>query len=197
MPGDKANRARAPRRATKAHSVETLAKLCFAGLVLVTGSILAACESSSSSSGENGSFEAGPGFDAPRGELEASAAADASTPSLEGVWEGPQNGATVELLNAGGCTLIRNVINGTVCDECAGTYVVSSATTASTVVKCQPIAACSVSPPHTNKGTFTRGDGGALTYFYDYGFGTATLVVEPTQRAPGDVCRLIDAGASD
>jgi hypothetical protein len=65
------------------------------------------------------------------------------------------------------------------------------------VVKCVPLAACSVSPPHTNTGTFTQVAGGGLTYVYDYGGGSATVDVQPTQRAPGDVCRITDAGAGD
>jgi len=177
-------------------------KLRFAALVLVTGSILAACESSSSSNGNGlGSFDAGGGFDAAR--ADAVTPADGSLPDstaaapFEGVWQGMQNGAIVEVANAAGCTRITGSVNGTVCDECVGTYVVGDAGTAAVVARCQPLAACSVSPPHTNTGTFTQVAGGALTYFYDYGGGTASVDVQPTQRAPGDVCRIIDAGAGD
>lgn len=174
-------------------------KRLFAVLILVTGSALAACESSSSSGRENGTLEAGAGFDASRGDSavpQDGAGPDSATaPPFEGVWEGLQSGATVEVSNAGGCSRITSSVNGTVCDECVGTYAGGDAGAASVVVKCQPLGACSVSPPHTNTGTFTQVAGGALRYFYDYGGGTATLDVQPTQRAPGDVCRIIDAGA--
>ena len=62
------------------------------------------------------------------------------------------------------------------------------------VANCKPLGACSISPPHTNTGTFTRSDAGALTFFYDYGGGSTSVDLQATATAPGDVCPIVDAG---
>ena len=176
-----------------------LSKVRFAVLVtsIATGSFVAACESSSNS--ESTTIDAGSGFDA--GFADSSNPFDAAvvdssptTPPFEGVWQGTQGPATVEVSNADGCSRITGSVDGTICDECLGTYTVGDAGVARAVVTCKPLGPCSISPAHTNTGTFTKGDGGALTYLYDYGGGTATVVVEPTPRAPGNVCQIVDAG---
>jgi hypothetical protein len=190
-------------------SLEALSR-CFAGLALVTAATLAACESSSSNAptatfGSDASFgdSATPG-DAERADAAtaADAAADSARDSaagdpFEGVWVGIQSGATIEISNAAGCTVLRGSVGGTLCDECVGTYVAGDGGVASTVAKCLPVGACSVSPAHTNTGTYTPVDGGALSYFYDYGFGTASVDVQRTASPPGDVCRIVDAGGGD
>lgn len=180
----------------------TLTK-CFAGVALVTGTILAACESSSNNAGPNSvvSPDASFGVDssaadsATRGDGASEAAPDGAIGDLfEGVWVGLQGAATVEISNAAGCTVMKDTVNGVLCDECVGLYGAEDAGAVSVVANCKPLAACSVSPPHTNTGTFTRGDGGALTFFYDYGFGSTSVDFQPTQTAPGDVCPVVDAG---
>jgi hypothetical protein len=185
----------------------TLTK-CLAGIALVTGTILAACESSSDNAGTSGGIRPDASFGSDTGGSGDSSLGDSATPEdaardaapgepFSGVWRGLQAGATIEISNAAGCTLMKGSVNGVVCDECVGTYVVGDAGAAAVVATCQPLAACSVSPPHTNTGTFTHGDGGSLIFFYDYGGGTASVEAQPTAVAPGDVCRIVDAGGGD
>jgi hypothetical protein len=185
----------------------TLTK-CLAGVAVVTGAILAACESSSAinapsaPSGPDASFDSGSPGDSSPATPDSAALEDASQDAapadpFAGVWLGLQGGETIEISNAAGCTVMKGTVNSVVCDECVGTYVPGDAGAASVVANCKPLAACSVSPPHTNTGTFTRGDGGALTFFYDYGGGTASVEVQPTPGTAGDVCRIVDAGGGD
>lgn len=116
---------------------------------------------------------------------------------FEGVWVGSQLGASVEISTAAGCARFLGSVDGSVCDECQGTYALGDAGTAHVVAKCAPRGACSVSPPHTNTGTFSLLDGGALSFVYDFGGGTSSVEAQPTPRTPGDVCGAADAGLRD
>jgi hypothetical protein len=182
----------------------TLTK-CLAGVALVTGTILAACESSSGNQpnaafGPDASFgdsggardSSSPVDSATRADASNDASPEAGGDPFSGVWQGMQLGATVEISNAAGCTLMKGSVNGVLCDECIGTYA-ADAGVASVVANCKPLGACSLSPPHTNTGTFTPIDGG-LTFLYDYGGGSTSVDVQTTQGAPGDVCKIVDAG---
>ena len=163
------------------------------GLLVAIGSAVAACASSSDPSG-GGTFDAGSGggFDGASADSGSHADAAAAGP-FEGVWQGTQSGATIEIANAAGCSVITTSVGGTVCDECVGTYGADDAGVASATVMCTPQAACSVSPAHTSAGTFTR-SGTTLTFFYDFGGGTATVEAQLTQETPPDVCKVVDAG---
>ncbi len=178
----------------------TLAK-SLAGVALVTGTILAACEASSGNQPTaaltpDASFgdSASPGDSSSPVDsaTHADASQEASGDPFSGVWQGTQLGATVEISNAAGCTLMKGSVNGVLCDECVGTYA-ADAGVASVVANCKPVGGCSISPPHTNTGTFTPIDGG-LTFLYDYGGGSTSVDVQTTQGAPGDVCKIVDAG---
>jgi hypothetical protein len=181
--------------------VEMLARTGLAFVALVTGPLVAACVSSSSnvgpaagSEGDAALADSGARGDAPR--TDAAPGADGGDP-FEGVWQGGQLGATVEVANAAGCALFKSTVDGAVCDECTGHYVAGDGGTASVVARCVPRGACSVSPPHTDTGIFAITDGGALSFVYDYGGGTASFEGRRTQRSGGDVCDLVDAGAAD
>ena len=185
-------------------------RMRFVGVALVAGTISAACVSSSPNNvGPDGGSAADaslPDTASPDSGAVGDSSPDTSLPDtsfpdaaaadpFEGVWAGVQLGATIEISNAAGCSLFRGLVNGVVCDECVGTYATDGGPAAVSAT-CKPLAACSVSPPHTNTGTFTRVDGG-LSYFYNFGGGTTTVDVQATARAPGDVCRIVDAGGGD
>ena len=186
----------------------TLSRIGLAAVALVAGPLVAACVSSSSNVGPaaGSQGDAAPADSGARGDASLADSAvpgDGSAPGsdagdpFEGVWEGVQIGATVEISNAAGCAFFKSTVGNTVCDECVGNYVVRDGGAASVVAKCVPRAACSVSPPHTDTGTFTITDGGALSFVYDYGGGTTSVEAQRTLRAPGDVCGLVDAGGHD
>jgi hypothetical protein len=188
-------------RPTMGARAEALARTCLALVALLAGPLVCACVSSSSNVGPaaGSDRDAAVADSGPRGDAslaDAAPGSDGGDP-FEGVWEGVQLGATVEIANAAGCALFKSTVGGTVCDECTGNYVAGDGGSASVVAKCVQRGACSVSPPHTDTGTFTLTDGGALSFVYDYGGGTASFEGQRTQRSAGDVCDLVDAGAGD
>jgi hypothetical protein len=211
-PSNRANRA----SWTGRHA--TLSAARFAGVALVAGAMAAACVSSSSNdnAGPDAGIHADASFPDSGGNGDASPVdangfgeasppdsavpGDAAPPDsavadpFQGVWQGLQTGATVEISNAAGCSIFKDSVGGVTCDECVGNYVAGDAGSAAVVVKCRPLGACSVSPVHTDTGTFTFVDGGALLFAYDFGGGASSVETQLTPRAPGDVCGIIDAG---
>ena len=187
---------------------ERLSRIGFAIVALVAGPLVAACVSSSSNVGPGAGNEGDAALadTGSRGDASLADSAvdeDGSAPAsdggdpFEGVWQGVQLGATVEVSNAAGCAFLKSTVGNAVCDECVGRYVAGDGGSASVVAKCQPRGACSVSPPHTDTGTFTITGSGALSFVYDYGGGTASFEGQRTQRSGGDVCDRVDAGAHD
>ncbi len=88
-----------------------------------------------------------------------SMAIDASGDPFAGVWKGVQQNETwTYVLNEGTATVTAQN------DSCAGSYTVTSSTTATGTLMCVPLTSAG-SPAHTDTGTYTLSDGGTtMTY---------------------------------
>jgi hypothetical protein len=110
-----------------------------------------------------------------------------------GVWSGVQGNESYAFTNSGGCSSWTGSIEGMVCDVCTGTYTLTGAATASATLYCRPTGSCSVSPVHTDIGTFTL-SGCSITYDYNYGGGSSTVSATRTAETTMNVCPPPDAG---